>query len=71
MGSGSSGGYGNGGRGSQPYAPTYHVTTDMMARDKADSDIRIFTILPPVISRILRQSILKLQSMAIVSCLMT
>lgn len=39
MGSGSSGGYGNGGRGSQPCAPTYHVTTDMMARDKADSDI--------------------------------
>lgn len=39
MGSGKSGGYGSGGNGSQPYAPTYHVTSDMIARDKADSDI--------------------------------
>ncbi len=38
MGSGSSGSYGGGG-GSQPYAPTYHVVPDMLAKDKADSKI--------------------------------
>ncbi len=40
MGSGGSSGYGNGGKGgSQPYAPTYHVTGDMLSKDKSDSDI--------------------------------
>lgn len=38
MGSGSRSGYGNG-SGSQPYASTYSVTSDMMDRDKADPDI--------------------------------
>lgn len=39
MGSGSSGGYGSGGNGSQPYAPSYHVTSDMLKMDKKDPDI--------------------------------
>lgn len=39
MGSGSSGGYGSGGNGSQPYAPAYHVTSDMLKMDKKDPDI--------------------------------
>jgi len=38
MGSGVGGNYGSGG-GSQPYAPSYHVTSDMMSKDKADPDI--------------------------------
>jgi len=39
MGSGSSGPYGGGSTGSQPYAPSYHVVPDMLAADKKDSDI--------------------------------
>lgn len=39
MGSGSGGNYSGGGGGSQPYAPTYHVTKDMMDRDKQDVNI--------------------------------
>ena len=39
MGSGSSGGYGSGGNGSQPYAPSYHATSDMLKMDKKDPDI--------------------------------
>lgn len=43
MGSGRGSSYsgsGNGGSsGSQPYAPTYHVTSNMLAQDKQDSDI--------------------------------
>ena len=37
MGSGSGGAYSYGG--SQPYAPTYHVVSSMMAKDKQDSNI--------------------------------
>lgn len=37
MGSGSGGSYSHGG--SQPYAPTYHVVSDMMAKDKQDSNV--------------------------------
>ena len=39
MGSGSSGPYGGGSTGSQPYAPSYHVVPDMLTTDKKDSDI--------------------------------
>ena len=39
MGSGSSGPYGGGSTGSQPYAPSYHVVPDMLANDKKDTDI--------------------------------
>lgn len=39
MGSGGSSSYNNGGSGSQPYAPTYHVVKTAMDRDKMDSDI--------------------------------
>jgi len=37
MGSGSSSSYSGGG--SQPYAPTYHVATDMLKKDKQDPNI--------------------------------
>ena len=41
MGSGSGGPYGgsSGGKGSQPYAPTYQVVNDMMEKDKKDPNI--------------------------------
>lgn len=39
MGSGSGGNYGSVSSGSQPYAPTYHVVSEMLAQDKKDSDI--------------------------------
>lgn len=41
MGTGSSGPYGSSssGSGSQPYAPTYHVVSEMLDRDKADPEI--------------------------------
>ncbi len=39
MGSGISGSYSGTIQGSQPYASTYHVTNDLLERDKQDSDI--------------------------------
>lgn len=39
MGSGSSSSYNSITSGSQPYAPTYHVTKDLLKKDKKDPDI--------------------------------
>ena len=39
MGSGSHGPYGSGSSGSQPYAPTYHVVSDMLEKDRTDPNI--------------------------------